>query len=437
MRILLITTSYPPASGSHTQRIIPMVNTLVKSGAKLFVLTQNTDSTWPSYDAEMQKRVDSSIRVFRAPIGKLHRFKNANGTNSIDVTKKRGLLSQIKGKLITLGGKIKKHVLLPDTMIDWYFEAINYERENNIVSRINPDVIVSCSMPNTVHLVSYKFSKKYNIPMYADIADPWAYIGQDSKKRFSLRFIIQKYLEKKVINHVVGSSYSAPGCRNLYIEKYQLDKTKTETVVTGFENSIMERAKALKIHSKGKKVKFTYGGAIQENVRDPKPFFKAAKDYEKEIELLLRTDDVPKVKKWLEACGNPSNILIEDYLLFDEYFKEMMNADIILFFGNNNDIQLPGKIFNCIATGKYILYLKSNNIPNDTIEQILSEYKRGIVVSNELEEIRGALQFIINSIDELRRSAMLDSDDISHFSEEFQFSKMYQHIEKTLTLING
>ncbi len=51
MRILLITTSFPPASGSHTQRIIPMVNVLIANGAELFVLTQDTDNLWPTYDA--------------------------------------------------------------------------------------------------------------------------------------------------------------------------------------------------------------------------------------------------------------------------------------------------------------------------------------------------------------------------------------------------
>lgn len=436
MRILLVTTSYPPASGSHTQRIIPMVNTLVKAGAELFVFTQDTDESWPSYDSEMLKRVSSSICVYRAPMGKFHRFKNSNAYNVVG-TQKRGVLRRTVSLFLSLGAKLKSKILLPDTMIDWYFEAIKYEKENKIVDSINPDIIISCSMPNTVHLVSYKFSKKYSIPMYADIADPWAYIGIYGKNSHSFKFLIQRYLENKVLKHVVGCSFSAPGCRSLYIDKYNLDQSKTETVVTGFEDGIMERARTLRLYYGNQKVKFIYGGAIQENVRDPKPFFRVAKDYEDEIELLLRTDDVPKVNKWLVECGSPANITVENYLKFDEYFIEMMGADIILFFGNSNDIQLPGKIFNCVATGKYILYLKSNNVHNDTIEQILKAYNRGIVVANNTDEIRKALHIIINNITTYRKTSMQESDDISQFSEEHQFMKMYRHVKKSLTNYNA
>ena len=436
MRILLITTSFPPASGSHTQRIIPMVNALVNNGAELYVLTQNTDSSWPSYDAEMLKRVDSTIKVYRAPMGKFHKFKNSSPVNS-EKPNKVGAVSKVKSLIVKLASKVKNTVLLPDTMIDWYFEAIRYERENDVVRRVSPDIIVSCSMPNTVHLVSYKLSKKYKIPMYADIADPWAYIGENKHKYLSLRFGIQRHLENKIIKHVIGSSYSAPGCKQLYIEKYHLDETTTETVVTGFERQIMERAKSLRCINDTNKIKFTYGGALQDGVRDPKPFFRAAKDYENSIELLLRTDDVPKIKRWLEECGTPANITVDSYLKFDDYFKEMMCSDIILFFGNSNDVQLPGKIFNCVATGKYILYLKSNDIQNDTIEQILSSYRRGFTVQNVTEQIKNALQTIVDDINELRRESLVDSSDISQFSEDYQFTKMYHHIEKVLKHYNN
>ena len=135
---------------------------------------------------------------------------------------------------------------------------------------------------------------------------------------------------------------------------------------------------------------------------------------------------------WLKECGNPSNILIDHYIKFDDYFKEMMSSDIILFFGNSNDIQLPGKIFNCVVTGKYILYLKSNNIENDTVEQILASYKRGIVVPNEQEQIENTLGVIIDRISELRKTSLTENGDIYQFSEEFQFSKLYNHLTKSL-----
>ena len=432
MRVLLITTSYPPTSGSHTQRIIPMVNTLVSKGIDLFVFTQDTDSTWPAYDTELLKRINASIMVYRAPVGRLHRFKNSNSTNIVIKSSKKSLVSQIKQYIIKCGQSIKKRILLPDTMVDWYFEAIRYEKNNQLVKNISPDVILSCSMPNTVHLVGYRLSKKYNVPLYVDIADPWAYDGDYWKKTFSIRFIIQRHLENKIINHAVGSSYSAPGCKLLYIEKYHLKESDTVSVVTGFERGLMERAKGLRCVKEGSKVFFTYGGALEEAVRNPKPFFKAANKYINSIELLLRTDDVAKAKMWLKECGNPSNILIDHYIKFDDYFKEMMSSDIILFFGNSNDIQLPGKIFNCVVTGKYILYLKSNNIENDTVEQILASYKRGIVVPNEQEQIENTLGVIIDRISELRKTSLTENGDISQFSEEFQFSKLYNHLTKSL-----
>ena len=414
-----------------------MVNAFVAKGAELFVLTQDTDCNWPGYDKSLLERVDNSIHVYRAPLGNLHKFKNEESSHVSDSEQKRSFTARLKSMIISMGQRIKKIVLLPDTMVDWYPKAIRYERENNLIKSIKPDIIVSCSMPNTVHLVGYKLSKKYRIPLYLDIADPWAYDGDYWKKFFSLRFKIQRFLENRIVQHAIGSSYSAPGCRRLYEEKYNLLSTITETVVTGFERSLMERANRLRHINTTKTVLFTYGGALEESVRDPKPFFRAAKEFESTIELLLRTDEVTKAQRWLAECGGAKNITIDHYIKFDDYFKEMMSSDIILFFGNSNDIQLPGKIFNCVATGKYIMYLKSNDITNDTVERILTPYKRGIIVPNDITSIKSALNEIVNSISEIRNVSMTENGDISQFSEDSQFTKMFDHISYSLSRLNN
>lgn len=434
MKVLLITDSFPPTSGSHVQRMVEMANCLSKQGLDIYVLTCKTDENHPTYDKSFIGIVDSKIKIIRVSMGFFHRkaystFKNESDKHYNKEIEKNNF---IKSKIYNVVTKFKDKLFFPDTLVDWHYEVINYEKKNKVVKNLKPDVIISCSQPNSVHMTGYKLSKKYNIPLYMDIADPWAYIGEYEKREHTLRFKRERKMEEKIIKHAVGISFSAPGCRDLYIEKYNIPKEKTTVVMAGFEERLLEKARTYLASSKSEKITLTYGGALHAYVRDPKPFFKAIKKYEEIFDVTLRTDNIEQAQKWLEECENAKCIFLKPYLSFDEYFEEMLGQDLILFFGNKNDVQLPGKIFNCLATGKFILYIKANKTANDTVEQILKDYGKAIICKNDVDDIQNALKKIILMKNEICEENKLDEEKINKFSNTMQYRNMGKHLQLLL-----
>ncbi len=433
MKVLLITSSCPPNSGSHTQRIIPMMNTLVENGVDLHVLSVDIPHTHPFYDEKLLSAISPKIHVYRSPQGVLH--KKAYGSfrkESSQKYKKYSPDHSLKNWIFKQVDKYKDVFLYPDAMVDWYFSALKYIRKIRLIETIRPDVVLACSMPEVAHLIGNKIAQKYSIPLYLDTADPWTYIGNYQERQKTLRFKLDKYFEGKIVNKAIGISFSAPGCTELYIDKFNLREDKCISIVTGFEERIA-KLREEHIHSvrNSESILLTYGGALQEYVRDPKPFFHAISNFDC-LEASFRTDQVEKVTQWANDAGIAGKIKVNQYIRFEDYFKEMLDSDIVLFFGNNNNIQLPGKIFNFIATGKYIYYIKSNNVENDTVETILKAYGRCYVSENNEASICRTLKQIITDIAKLRGTDVNIGNQILQFSSSHQFGMQYQHIKECL-----
>ena len=284
MKVLIVTNTFPPTSASHVQRMLKMSNALADFGFDVNVLTYEINKNHPQYDESFVDVVDQRINIIRAPIGFLHKkaystFKDESDAHYNKGAKSRNIVkSQIYGTIT----KLKRNILFPDTMVDWYYSVIRFEKKTRVVKKLNPDIIISCSQPNSVHLIGNKLSTMYNIPHFMDYADPWVYLGDYKEKEKTHRFKRGVRMETKVVEHAVGFSFSAPGCRDLYVDKYGINPSDTSVAMSGFELRHLDKAKEWECTTTSPKLTFTYGGALHEYVRDPKPFFAAANQFESE-----------------------------------------------------------------------------------------------------------------------------------------------------------
>lgn len=432
MKALIITSTFPPFAGSHVQRMLKMTNALCDKGIDVSVLTYEINENHPQYDESFVQLVNPDINIIRAPLGYFH--KKAYSTFKNEVKGKTSEIKGIKQAIYNTVNKVKKDIFFPDTLVDWYYSVIHFEKKQRIVQKLMPDVIISCSMPNSVHLIGFKLSKMYGIPLYMDYADPWTYIDDQHISPKSVRFKRSRRIESRILRHSIGVSFSAPGCQNLYIQKFGLPIEKTTVAMSGFEERLLLKANAYNGEKKSRnKMMLTYGGALHDYVRNPKPFFEASQGFENEIDVVIRTDNIVQAKQWLKEAGGASCIKIDGYINFDDYFVEMLSSDVILFFGNMNDIQVPGKIFNCIATGRYILYIKSNDAKIDTVEQILNAYGRSIVTNNNIRDITNALNRMITIKDRIQECDDLTEGNLMQFSDVNQYENIVTHLRSLLS----
>ena len=437
-RILVITPTYPPYQGSHTERMTALVNSLKENGFVVGVLTTEVLKGNTSYNPKLDTNFDPDVFVYRAPFGFLHRrsyertssytsikYGNSNDPNlNID-----GL--SVKRKVVRFIEQIKKRVLIPDSLIDWYFSAIKYVKQDNIISEFSPDIIMSCSMPNTCHLIGYKLAKKYHLDLAMDIADPWVYISYYQHGKIA--FLLEKSIESKILKYSRLISFSTKGCQDLYIEKYNLPKHKVVTVVTGYNEDLLTLAQSVNnitSEEKTDSINMIYGGALQVGGRDPVPFIQAVASQENNIQFFLRTDNVSFAKALLPKMCN--NIQISEYAPFDVFFQEMLSSDVLVFFGNATADQLPGKIFNYIPTGKLIFYISSvEDESKDQAISIVKDYGKYVISSNNVQSIIEGLKKII----EIKKKGLLDkqpeNQNIVKYSSKNQFgvlSDLIKHL---------
>ncbi len=417
MKLLVISTSYPPFWGSHTQRIVGLIDALEAYGFDICLLTSYIEDNHPSYDEKSIEFINEKIKIIRVPLGILHRYSSNKNEEREYIATKGMLKERMKASL--------RSVLVPDSMVDWLPRVARIVKSSDLISRVRPDVILSCSMPNTCHIVGYGLSKKYGIPLILDYADPWAYEPGANHNR--LKYILQKRLESRILDHSAGSTYSCESARLLNQTKFNLDRSKTITIYTGFSAKKSTSSDSHKISSNNQELVITYGGDLDPKVRDPIPLFISLQRVSSlSIQCIIRTN-LTKFSNYYRDYPHSDCLVIADTIPFDEYYKEMCRSDMLIIFGNNNNIQLPGKLFNCIATGRRILYIRCSGHGCEA-EEILRDYGNADFVDNDPDQIEAMLRSLLieKRIGELDRKRI---GNISRYSSNAQGQKLAQFIK--------
>jgi hypothetical protein len=434
MKVLMITPAFPPAGGSHMQRMLNFANSLAaEKNVELHVLACELLPSYPYADFQSMNLIDSRICVYYAPEGYLHRKGKVKSNNKENYTPSNNK-GKIKSALVKLGNKYKQSLLIPDTRIDWYFSAMKYVRENNLIENINPDLILSCSMPNTVHLIGYNLSKRYNKKLFMDYGDPWAY--EISIKRGKLRFLIERLIERTILKKAIHVSFATDTTRNLYVDKYELDSRKTTVAMMGFNEAEIKKGFNNGNVSYYKEcLTMTYGGALNPAHRNPLPLFEAVNSLsasKKHIQIKLRVDDISRIKQHVNSMGLEGNIEVESYIPFDQYIEEANSYDVLILFGNSTSMQISGKLFNYMGTGMRILYIKNmDKGAYDPTEEILKKYGNTTIVQNNADDISRVLSTLQN---EKLKGGILrtSSDNILEYTWKNQGAKFAKAVLNTL-----
>lgn len=427
--ILMVTPAYPPYDGSHTQRMLAISKTLVEYGHKVYVMTYEIMTGHPTYNPNSLESIPKGIEIVRVACGYFHR-KAYKGNNSYvsekygKCTQKKSFLSKLKTHVIKAFDKRKNSIFMPDSIIDWKKEIFRFIKKNDFFKKNNIDLILSCEMPASIHLICYGLSSKYRIPLILDYGDPWVF--KKGYKQKTLRFKKELRIETKILKRASLISFSTEGCERLYREKFPFVTGKTLTIMTGYDDSLLNIS--CNHTSENGKVVFTYGGAIQDGVRNPYPFFEAINSF-KEAFFLLRTNKVETVMQQIGELGLlEGNIKVENYIPFEKYYSEMLESDVLVFFGNSTPDQLPGKIFNYLPTKKLILYISNiEDSKNDQALNIVKDYGYYVFSKNNVYDIKQAIQSCFLLLNQTNGSNELKWEKYSSYN---QIVPLAERIEK-------
>lgn len=369
MKVLIISYAFPPDTNSQAQHVYGLYMSLSKY-MDVDVITS----------AKSSKIYDNNI--YYVPLGKLHNLsKNEPKTKTLNVTRKNNLANILKKRLI------------PDTVIDWYPQVIKFYK-NNISKEY--DYIIGIATPYTDLLIAnriLKLSSKKDSKLILVYADPWA--GELSVNKANLRKKFEELIEKKLLNKSNMVYMVTKNAMEYYKKIYPFLANKIEYYYLGHN---FNPKKTDRRNFNNDIVTLSYFGTLQSVHRDPFCFFKTL-DNEKYVgKLKVRLFLLPHIShtpiiEYISESQNLKNIVeINNALPYKDMTEEVKNSDYNIIFGNSSKLQIPGKLFDYIGLKSRIFYLK--NLPNEEIENILSNYGSIIVNNNELD-IANALDKIL------------------------------------------
>lgn len=214
--------------------------------------------------------------------------------------------------------------------MEWYYPAIRCAKKLK-----EYDIILSCSKPDSCHLVGYYLKKITGKPWIAYFSDPWTdnpYMNYRSEK-------IYKYnlkLENRVINNADRILFTTEATRNLIMKKYPDHfLNKTGVIPHSFVPEWYDYSKEV-IEKKHNKIRVVHTGHFY-GPRTPMPLFKnlfklkgEMNNISEKIEFLFfgtmeqthqkfilenRLDDLVKIYKTVPYVQSLNLIKSADYLL--------------------------------------------------------------------------------------------------------------------------
>ncbi|MDR5586711.1 MULTISPECIES: glycosyl transferase group 1 [Clostridium] len=395
MKILFIACYSPLINNSAAIETLQYLNKLSEiPGNEIHLLTVNFPKNSIYYDEYLFSMMDSKIKYHLIDGGVIFkkfipRKQSVSKINKESI-KNRKILRRIKNALV-----------IPDMYYGWAKKAAKYGIQ--LMQQEKFDVIFSMHEPPSSHLCAYYIKRKFkNIPWITYWSDPWL---KDSTRQnsFILKKLIEKNMEKKVVELSDKFIFVTEENRKDYLNQYKVVEAKSDFTYIlnrGFDKELYNKLSLENTPSliQSNKINMVYTGEIFTKLRNINPFIEALEEIKNEnkddYELLNilffgNIDDI-EVKRKL---SNLEIAKVSSRIPFDEALKYMLNSEILILFGNKNSKQIPAKIYDYFGTDARIFVIYGDD--NDPIKDIVENNEKCINASNSVKEIKDNIYRLI------------------------------------------
>ncbi len=362
-RILFVVYNFPPAAGAATQRVLKFLKYLNLFGYKTYVLTvDNVD--YPDLDFTLMEKIPSETKVIRTkywtPFGIYRKITGRKSNEKIPV-------AFIKDNHKSLAERIsvflRLNIFLPDAKIGWLPYAVKAGKK--LINDEKIDVVISSGPPHTTHLIAKSLKRKTKIKWIADFRDPWTDIDYYSgMKRTKLAEWIDSKLERSVLKNADFVIAASEGYLNIIKSKGV--KNIYEVITNGFDPEDFKNIELKQLN----KFTITYTGNMP-STRNPENLWNAIEELVNENQTFAQNfefhfagvmDDEIRLK--IKHMKFYSHFVDHGYLSYDKVLDLTFNSHLLIMIVNrvatSKEI-LPGKMFEYIASGNFIMVIGPEN----------------------------------------------------------------------------
>jgi hypothetical protein len=387
--VLIVCYDFPLISGAGVIRTYQFAKRLPEFGWHPVILTaqvcgeERVDNIEIS-DGELPcSKITAAISRFAVPV----RIDHRAARKSDDPNRSLGN----RGK--TCWGQFAANFAVPDGKIGWMISAV---KQGMQITREYPvQACFSVSPRPTAHFVAYRLAQRLNIPWVADFALPWS-DAYWLARRPSLVAWLDQRMEAFVVRAAQRISVAYPDlARSLAARHGAVCEDKIAVVPTGFDEELFVG------EDRTPPAKFTVvypGNHFCEKGRDGEFFLRAVDEWisfnpglEEKVEFLVIGKRDEELLHHRAAMKHPKIVRLEPLMSHRACIQAIRSSHLCVV--NTVGNRIPGKVYECMRAGKWILALTD---PGSDLENLIRDYSKRISLPpQDMSAIRNALQSML------------------------------------------
>ncbi len=392
-RVLIITYYWPPSAGSGVQRWLKFAKYLPEFGWEPVIFTpENPD--FDLRDKSLEKEVDPATEVLRFPIWEPYGiFRKLKRGNVKDTAKILG--ESNKSWIDRMGIWIRANLIVPDPRVFWVKPSVNFLAD--LIQKGQFDAVITTGPPHSMHLIGRNLKRKTGIIWLADFRDPWS--EWEFLDTLPMHPIVRKKhrkLEKSIFQEADKVIAISPTFQQ---EFQKLAQRQISLLTNGFDSSDLPEGWQSESTVRDQ-LEIVYTGVI-DSIRNPIPFLKAFQEVYSDADQAVRLRFVGKVSEDVQSyiiqnSWLKEHVTLEGYVSHGEVFDFYKDAHLLLLIltdTKNAKGNIPGKLFEYLATGRPILALGD---PLGDSAGILKSAGAGHVFSHT--DLKGIGEFLLKFV---------------------------------------
>lgn len=435
-KILIVAYYFPPVAASGAMRPLAFCRFLESLGWSPRVLTTNPASVYPSpsMDRQLLTKIPSGVRVNAIPHGnplqKLIAWRDqvrgiVRGAQEARSKKCGAVPVPTPGNQESRSGVLRafKNFILdggfafPDPQCAWLKPVVAFAKQ--LPRAEVPEIVLATGGPWTSLLAGKRIADYWRVPFIADYRDPWTrnpYVSFPSSFLNAKARMLEESICKKACR-VITNTHEL----RLQLQKdYPNISGKALTITNGFDpdsfSSHQESASTRRATET--KLELCHFGTVY-GKRTPVVLLQSLLELHQAGRLtgkqfclrFVGAWDVtePRCEELAQRLEKVGLLKREPPMPYQACLQQMNEADALLVIQPDSPLQIPGKIYEYIATRRPLLLIGGEGATANLVQR----HCLGLACSNKGEEIR---QLVLDIIEGRQKLPVPASQEIDRFN---------------------
>lgn len=390
---LVISASLPPFNDSSTLQLIERVRRFQEYGIGTVFIGAETPQ---GVETSLMERLPQGSRILR--------------TRPTTYDRTMSWLSGLRWgkKLSWIYSNLAYRVSSPDVRAGWEKQVIDLCVQ--LPNSLRPDIIVTHSGSFTAHIAGRRLTQLFSVPWVADLGDPLSPIDPDSWI-FAYRAKRNREIDCQTIPYAAGVVFTTEETRLAYRDLLG-DRLPMAIVLPcyGYEPSDFSiSTRPMSVFDE--RIVISHIGTAHQGNRNLIPTIQALGTLEHTNVLrhsyTLNVIGPHSVSFETEAKRmNLQSASFSGRVSYQESVDWINQSNILLIVGNMGTLQIPGKVYPYLGSGRPILYIGQLPREQDPTARVLGQFPGILFARNDRDSIMCALRECDLQYDVLQREAV-------------------------------